>query len=96
MNIDIKLEFDKHASSVCKRVNNQLNVMRRFRKLISKATLVKLYKVFILPHFHYCSSVWYFCGARNTEKIEALNKRILRFILDDFESSYNNLLDKVN
>jgi len=70
--------------------------MRRLRKLISKATLVKLYKAFVLPHFHYCLSVWHFCSAQNAEKLEALNKRILRFILDNFESTYNNLLDKVN
>ena len=70
--------------------------MIRFRKLISKAALIKLYKAFILPHFFYCSSVWHFCGARNTDKIKVLNKRILRFILGDFESKYYNLLDKVN
>ena len=86
MTIDNKLQFDKHVSSICKKVNNQLNVMIRFRKLISKADLIKLYKAFILPH----------CGARNTDKIEVLNKRILRFILRDFESEYYNLLDKVN
>ena len=68
-------------SSICKKVNNQLNVMIRFRKLISKAALIKLYKAFILPHFYYCSSVWHFCGARNTDKIKVLNKRILRFIV---------------
>ena len=43
MTIDNKLQFDKHVSSICKKVNNQLNVMIRFRKLISKATLIKLY-----------------------------------------------------
>ena len=70
--------------------------MIRFRKLISKTALIKLNKAFILPHFYYCSPVRYFCGARNTEKIEVLNKRILRFILSDFESAYYNLLEKVN
>jgi hypothetical protein len=34
------------------------------------------------------------CGARNTDKIESLKKRILRFILHDSESSYSILLDK--
>ena len=77
-------------------INNQVNVMTRFRTLISKATLIKLYKAFILPYFYYCSSVWHFCGARNTDKIEVLNKRILSFILGDFESAYYNLVDKVN
>ena len=69
MTIDNKLQFHKHVSSICKKVNNQLKVMIRFIKLISKASLIKLYKAFILPYSYYCSSVWHFCGARNTDKI---------------------------
>ena len=94
MNTDNKLQFDKHVSSVCKKINNQLNVMITFRKLIRKATLVKLYKAFILPPFHYCSSVWHFCSTLNTEKLDAPHKKSLRFILNDVESTYNTLLDK--
>jgi len=70
--------------------------MLRFRNLISKDILVRLYKACILPHFDYCSTVWHFCSANNRDKIEGLNKRIPRFILSDFESPYNVLLDRVN
>ena len=42
MTIDNKLQFYKHVSSICKKVNNQLNVMIRFSELISKPTLMKL------------------------------------------------------
>ena len=51
MNIDNKLQFDKLESSVCKNVNNQLNVMLRFRKLVSKDNLVnciRTYHTFII------------------------------------------------
>ena len=58
--------------------------------------ICKLYKAFILPHFYYCSSVWLFCGARNADKVDNLNKRILRFILQDYSSPYDILLSKVN
>ncbi|RMX38006.1 hypothetical protein pdam_00012300, partial [Pocillopora damicornis] len=37
-------------------------------KLISSATILQIYKAFILPHFQYCSTVWHYCGARNAEK----------------------------
>ena len=57
------------SSTFCKKINSQFNVMLRFRKLISKDTLLRLHKAFIMPHFNYCSSVSHFCGARNTEKI---------------------------
>ena len=86
MTIDNRLSFDNHVSVICKKINNQFNVMLRFRKLINKETLLKLYKAFILPHFYYCSSVWHFCGARNADKVDNLHKRILRFILEDYSS----------
>ena len=41
-------------------------------------------------------SVWCFCGARITEKIDPLNKRFLRFDLQDYYSPYDSLLNKVN
>ena len=96
INIDNRLRFDNYISTICKKINGQFNVMLRFRKLICKDTLLGLYKAFIMPHFNYCSSVWHFCGARSTEKIDTLNKRILRFILQDYNSPYDSLLSKVN
>ena len=96
MTIGNKLSFDNHISVTCKKINNQFNVMLRLRKLIDKEALLKLYKAFILPHVYYCSSVWHFCGARNTNKVDNLNKRILRLILQDYSSPYDILLSKVN
>ena len=81
MEINNKLNFSKRKSNVCKKINNQLNVILRFRKLIRKEILFKLYKAYILPQFYYCSSVWHFCGARDADKLEAL---------------YNTLLSKVS
>ena len=73
------MTIDNHVSVICKKINNQCNVKLRFRKLVNKETLLKL----ILPHFYYCSSVWHFYGARNADKVDNLNKHILRFILQD-------------
>ena len=58
--------------------------------------MYKLYKAYIFPHFDYCSTVWHFCSANNRDNLEALGKSILRFILNDLESPYNVLLDRVN
>ena len=83
--IDNKLDFSSHISNLCKRINNQFNVMLCFRKLTPRDTLLKLYKAYILPHFDYCSSVWHFCGTRNTDKLEALNNyRLLIIRLLDY------------
>ena len=50
MEIDNKLNFSKHISNICKTINKQFNVMMRFRKLIRREILFKLYKAYILPH----------------------------------------------
>ena len=96
MEIDDKLNFSKYISNVSKKINNQFNVMLHFRKLIRREILFKLYRAYILAHFYYCSCVWHFCVARDADKLEPLNKRILRFILGDHMSPYDTLLSKVN
>jgi hypothetical protein len=87
MTIDNQLNFDKHLTLICKKVNNQLNIMIIFRKLISTSTMLKLYKAFILPHFHYCCTVWHLCSTRNSDKLDSLNKRALRFVFNDKDST---------
>ena len=66
--------------------------MTRFRNLICTATKLKLYNAFILPHFQFCSTIWHFCSARICDKLESLNKRALRIVLNDKVSSYQQLL----
>ena len=87
MNIDNNLQFHNHVSNICGKVNNQANVLIRFRKLVPSAIKCKLYKAFIAPYYFYCSAVWHFCGARNSKKLDQLNKRVLRIVLNDRKSS---------
>ena len=42
----------------------------------------------------YCPLVWHFCGKTNTSKIEKLQEGALRFVFNDFISSYDNMLEK--
>ena len=95
MTIDNQLNFDKQVSLICKKVDNQLNAMIRFRKLVSTSAMLKLYKAFVMPHFLYFSAVWHFCSSRNSDKLESLNKRALRVVFNDRESTYYQLLDRV-
>ena len=80
--VDNKLAFDDHISQVCKRINNQINVIIGNRKLIGSDVMLKLYKAFILPYFQYCNS-------RNTDKLESPNKRVLRAMFNNWNSNYN-------
>lgn len=92
--IDKDLSFNCHISQICEKVNKQFSVLKRFKNIITSNVMLRLYKAFILPHFQYCSLIWHFSGTRNCNKLESLNKRILRFIFNDSLSSYDELLKK--
>ena len=51
-----------------------------------------LIQSFVFSHFNYCPLVWYFTTARQLQKIEKIQERALRFITDDYESSYEMLM----
>ena len=70
------------------------SVLKRFKNTITSNVMLRLYKAFILPHLQYCSLIWRFSGTRNCDKLESLNKRILRSIFNDSSSSYDELLKK--
>ena len=56
----------------------------------------KLYLAYFLPHLTYCSTIWFHCGKRNADIIEKLNESILRFVFNDFNNSYEKLLQEIN
>ena len=53
-------------------------------------------QLFILAHFNYCPLVWYFISPKQINKLEKIQERALRFITDDYSSSYEKLLNDSN
>ena len=68
--------------------------------LFSAPLKVKLqaYKSLVLPHVEYCSSVWDPHTKSNIKKIEAVQRRAARFILNDYgrESSVTAMLQALD
>ena len=62
VNIDKNLQLNSHVKNICTKVNNQVNVISRFRKIVPTAVKCKLYKAFIVPYVRYCSAVGIFVG----------------------------------
>ena len=48
VNIDKNLQFNTHVKNICTKVNNQINVISRFRKIVPTDVKCKLYKAFKL------------------------------------------------
>ena len=53
-----------------------------------------LYMSFIETQFKYCPLTWMFCSRSCNNKINKLHERALRVVYDDYESSFDVLLNK--
>ena len=51
---------------------------------------------FIYANFNYCPLAWHFSSRKSINKIENIQKRALRFLLNDYSSDYETLLKKTN
>ena len=94
--LDKNLNFNKHISELCKKAARQINVLKRLSKILDENSKLTIFKSFILCHFNYCPLVWHFCGKTNTKKLERLQERALKFIFNDREYTYSELLQKAN
>ena len=88
VHIDRKLNFNLHIDIICKCASNQLNAFVRLKRHLVHEEWFVLVNSFIYSNFNYCPLVWMFLSKRSLNKIENFQKRALRFVLDDYASSY--------
>ena len=89
--LDARLTFGNHISSLCKKAGKSLNVLGRVSKSMDVDSKRTLFHSFILLHFNYYPVVWHFCDMKNMRKIEKIQERALRYVFNDFRSEYAEL-----
>ena len=53
-----------------------------------------LYNSFVLSNLNYCPLIWMFSGKPSKTEINRIHKHALRVLLDDYESTFEELLQK--
>ena len=94
--VDRKLNFNDHVSQMCTKAGRPLNVLQRLKGCLDYNSRMAIYKTFIMSNFNYCPVIWMFTSKASLSKLETLQKRALRFVLNDYESTYQNLLHNCN
>ena len=92
--IDNKLLFNDHVSKLCKKASQQINAISRLRNVLDVSVKEQIFTSFIKSTFSYCPAVWMFCGQGNISKLDRLQHRALRFVYNDYDSSYFDLLNR--
>ena len=96
VDIDYQLNFDHHISNLCRKAGQQLNALKRLSPILSRLNKLTIFHTFILSNFNYCRLAWHFCSESNSKKLEKIQERALRFVYDDFKSTYEELLNRAN
>ena len=91
--IDNKLNFEKHVSTICKKANNQLNAISRIGAVLGQKEKEILINSLLYSNFNYGPLIWHFTTCKGIKKVEKVQERSLKFILNDYDKTYFQLLD---
>ena len=92
ISIDNKLCFDSYISTLLNKASAKLNAIKRKGKFLSQSQRATLCYPYVISYFKYCSLVWHFGSLKNIHKTEKLHERTVRFIYDEYETDYFELL----
>ena len=92
--IDNKLSFEQHISTLCNKASNHLNAIGSMQKFMGLKEKEGLLNSFVYSNFNYCPLVWHFCSSKSLYKIEKIQERALRLLHNDFASNYAELFKK--
>ena len=89
---DKQLKFDTHVGNICRKAGRQLSVLKRLSNVLDKEGKLLVYNTFIFSNFNYCAIVWHCSTMLSAKKLEKIQERALRYVFNDHETSYEQLL----
>jgi len=93
--IDENLTWAEHIKSVTLKMSRNIWLLSQIRRYLSIDHRIIFYKSYIQPHIDYCNIVWSSCSQTCLAKIERLQKRACKVIVDyeydDIKQSMNDL-----
>ncbi len=89
--LDCTLTFTDHILNLCKKAGRSVNALARLSKDLDAKSKLVLFQSFVMSHFNYCPCVWHFGRRADVRKIENVQFRCLKYIYNDFTSTYGEL-----
>ena len=80
--IDSTLSFKGHIDSITSKAYGALSTLRKVQTYLPLNTRKLLYRSLVLPHLEYCPSVWDPSSTELSSKIERVQNRAMRTILN--------------
>ena len=88
--LDSKLNFNAHVDEITKKATKLLNLCCRNLHMCSAEVKTMAYNSIVRPHLEYASGCWNPHTKSNIDKVEAVQRRAARFVLNYYDYSPNS------
>ena len=78
--IDSKLDWDKHIDTIKTKANRALGLIKYSKKYLPSDILNKMYRGIVEPHLSYCCSVWGCCNESKLDVLQKIQNRAARIV----------------
>ena len=78
--IDNKLNFEKHISNICRKASNQLNICR-LETFMGHKEKEAIINTFVHSDFNYGCLIWHLISKKSQNKVEKIHEKSLKFLL---------------
>ena len=86
VHLQSNLQWNIHINEVAKQISKTIGIISRIKHTVPKSVLVMLYKTLIEPYLTYALTVWGDSNAKTINRLNILQKRVIRLITN---SKYN-------
>ena len=91
------LSFDDHLKYSVTKIASKIGIVANSTKLVNKNYRIKVYNSIILHHFVSCSSILFLFNATQMDKLQKLQSRALRIILNKrVDTNIRSMLNELN
>ena len=94
--IDKLLTFHYHITEMCRKASSQVRALARLSGMLDLESKFMIFNAFVVSNFMYCPLIWHMCSISDSKKIEKVQERALHYVLNDFNDTYYNLLQRTS
>ena len=95
--IDENLDWTAQIDTLCTKISTRLNLLSRIKKSLPLETRKLYFNGYILPILDYCCTIWGNTSDQNTNRLDKLQKRAARIILElPYDTPSNTMFKKLS
>ena len=81
LTIQSNCKWDSHINNLTQKITLLVSCLKSYKYRLSRSSLTRIYKTFILPHFDYCDIIYDNCTQNLSDKLEKLHLEAIRTII---------------